>query len=160
MSVTPIKELKDFDRKYEAKHLLLESLQTWGEKYVKWHESKFSELDVEQMVKEIKDYDSKSEKLKIELSKGEKKDAVVEKLYNEVKNVVAILGIIESIGNKALKPKHWKKIFGYLENAGALSPERFFTLKELLAWQIVRYEDQIKEIAATAQGEFTIETIL
>ena len=160
MPVTNIKELAQYERRYDAKHLLWDSLLTWREKNKKWYESKFSEVDVELMSKEVKEYDTRCENLKMTLSRGEKKDAVVDKLNSEVKKVVNTMGIIEAIGNKALKAKHWKKIFALLQKENAWSPDKIFTLNDLLGSGIINCEDQIKEISATASGEYTIELTL
>lgn len=42
------------------------------------------------------------------------KDEVLEKLNADVKGVASMLSLIMDLGNPALMPRHWKKIFALL----------------------------------------------
>ena len=59
--------------------------------------------------------------------------------------------VVSALGNKDLKPKHWKKIFDMINaNYNVGNP---FTLTELISYDIKNYKDKIEDISSTASGE-------
>lgn len=63
--------------------------------------------------------------------------------------------VIQALGNKDLRARHWKKIFEDL--GSSWQPGKTFTLQELLADGVMNKREKIEEISAKASGEASIE---
>lgn len=70
-------------------------------------------------------------------------------------NVTTIMPVIQALGNKDLRARHWKKIFEDL--GSSWQPGKTFTLQELLADGVMNKREKIEEISAKASGEASIE---
>ena len=154
-----LKEINEFEKRYQARHTLWESLRTYDDNEAIWMHEEFMKLIVENVQSEWQDYDRKATMLKIELSK-EKKDLVVDKLIRKVKGMEELLPIIMCLGNPALQPRHWKKIFELLDSSEPWVPNKPFTLHELIGYGVMDYKEEIEAISGTASGEKNIEDTL
>ena len=109
-----VKEIKDFQKKFETRHLLWDSLFTWNKQHNSWFNDNFFDIDVVQLEKDVKEYERKAMTLRSSLR--DRKDMVVELLLNNVKNVTQYLSLIIDLGNSALEARHWNKIFKLLDS--------------------------------------------
>ena len=64
--------------------------------------------------------------------------------------------VIQSLGNKDLRPRHWQLIFQKLE-MNIKYGESTFTLKELMKQGVEQKMDEMEEISSKASGEMGIE---
>jgi hypothetical protein len=127
--------------------------------YAEWFlRQDFLSIDVEEMVKKVKTYDKECIACKSRVPKGQK-DEVVEALMSKVKGVVANIGVVQDLGNKAIQPRHWAKIFDHLEG-NPFVEGRGFTLNQLIEDGVFRIKDVVEEVSAVASGEMSIETSL
>jgi len=62
--------------------------------------------------------------------------------------------VIIALGNKDIKPIHWKKIFEIL--GMGTSETKNFKLKDLLKYDVMKKKDEIEEISVRASGEAQI----
>ena len=63
--------------------------------------------------------------------------------------------IINSVANKDLKQKHWKKIYDKLEQP--FTSGKPVSLTELITFGVMQKQDGIEEISARATGQKQIE---
>ena len=64
--------------------------------------------------------------------------------------------VIQALGNKDLRPRHWLLIFQKLE-MNIKYGESTFTLKELMKQGVEQKMDEMEEISSKASGEMDIE---
>lgn len=83
------------------------------------------------------------------------KDAVLDAARGEVAKVKDQKRLIESLGNKSLKPKHMTEIWGLLPDGHPGDP-MVFTLDLMISKNIEQHIDRVEEIAGKAAGEAKI----
>jgi dynein heavy chain len=66
-----------------------------------------------------------------------------------------MMPVIQALGNKDLRQRHWKKIFEILGSSS--QPGKTFTLSELISEGVLEKKDQMEEISGRASGEAAIE---
>eukprot|EP01065_Artemidia_motanka_P041381 TRINITY_DN5358_c0_g5_i2.p1 TRINITY_DN5358_c0_g5~~TRINITY_DN5358_c0_g5_i2.p1 ORF type:complete len:1991 (+),score=712.52 TRINITY_DN5358_c0_g5_i2:84-6056(+) len=138
---------------YNDKFDLWNSLQSWEEKRRMWFSTPLDRLEMPDVKKQIEELYSKSYKM----HKSDP-DGVTEKLMNSVGAERQLLPVMESLGNKALKDRHWEKIFEEIQKAGGRGkqpPER--TLDALRAMGVFKYEEVIQSVSAVATGEWGVQ---
>jgi len=151
------KKLIDLESKFNDRHKIWYNLDKYRKDSAAWLNNDFQTLDVEQIEKDMKKYESDCNVLKVTMAAilKETKDTVLEMLTVEVKEISTKMPIISALGNKDLKPRHWKKIIELLKLQWA--PGKVWTLKELLTTDIQNYKDEIEEISGVASGQAQIE---
>jgi hypothetical protein len=157
--VIPLKEITEFDKKWDLRFKLWKCRDTWDENHRHWFHDNFAEVDTLDMEKKVKEYERDMMYLKQNLSR-DTKDEVLEKLMGDVKVVSINLGLIMYLGNKALKPRHWKKIFALLSDGQSWAPSKTYTLQDLFNSRVEDVADKVEEISSQATGEYQIETSL
>lgn len=150
-----LKELEDYEKRYNAKTALWEARKKWKDQYKHWFQDNLNEIDSEQFQRCFDEHRKKAPQIKIDLGK-EKKDPVLEKYSSDVKMVEDLFGLIIALTNKALKSKHWQKIYKALNQEGAYSPGKICNLTELLGYNLKDKKDEIEVIANTAVGEYNL----
>jgi len=85
---------------------------------------------------------------------------VLETLRNEVRDFARYNNVITALGNRALEPKHWDKIFTLIGCNNAPPQLNQFNFKFLLDLKIDAEYEKVEEISAFASGEFTINSQL
>ena len=81
-----------------------------------WFKNNFTTLNVEEIEREMKTFETGILKLKqniVNLNK-EGKDKVLDAHAAKVHQVSQIMPVIQSLGNKDLRQRHWKRIFEIL----------------------------------------------
>lgn len=63
--------------------------------------------------------------------------------------------LISALGNKDLRPRHWKQIFESLNPN--YNPGKVFTFQELVERDVLEKEELIEDISGRASGEAAIE---
>ena len=93
-------------------------------------------------------------KVKLQEILKDSRDTVLERLTVEVNEIMNKLPIILALGNKDMKDRHWKKIFGLIGkhwSAGAT-----MKLSEIQTSNIMDYREKVEEISGEAQGQAQI----
>eukprot|EP00002_Diphylleia_rotans_P013198 TRINITY_DN2570_c0_g2_i4.p1 TRINITY_DN2570_c0_g2~~TRINITY_DN2570_c0_g2_i4.p1 ORF type:complete len:2678 (-),score=502.92 TRINITY_DN2570_c0_g2_i4:4443-12476(-) len=126
----------------------------WSDTHVEWMNSPFVDLGPESLNEEFVAIYKQSSTLR----RQHPEDKVVSEMQNGLEEFKTILPLILSLGNKAMKPRHWKRIFGlvgqrYIQG----SP---FSLDDLLRWDIMSYIQNVNEVSQIASGEYALEETL
>ena len=85
MQPKEVKQLKEFQKKYETRFILWDALSNWNRQYHSWFNDNFFDLKVDDFERDVKEYERKAMTLRSSLR--DRKDLVVELLLNQVKNV-------------------------------------------------------------------------
>ena len=75
--------------------------------------------------------------------KQKQEDEVLDELIREVKSVHQHNALITALGNKAMQPRHWNKVFALLDVPSAGGMSQTIVLDQLIK---DRAEDHIEEI--------------
>jgi len=98
----------------------------------------FPTLDVDEIENTMQRYNKTNIKLKTSianLAPKDGKDKVLEMFILEWKEMNQLLPIMVALGNKTLKPKHWKKIFELI--SPGYNPGKNFSFNDLLRYNIL-----------------------
>lgn len=87
-------------------------------------------------------------------NKDGSKDKVLQTFILEINQMSIQMPVIVALGNKDLKPRHWKQVF---EMLGMTQNTKNFTLSELIANGVLDKKEQVEEISGRASGEAAIE---
>ena len=148
-----IKEIAEFQKKYDVRFKLWNNLKTFREKSGMWLTKPFRDLDAQEIVGQVKEFDRDNLMLRQQLPR-DNPDQILEALKAEVKEFGHHNNLVLALGNKALEQKHWDKIFGLI---GQPTPAlNAFNLKTLLDFKIDLEFEKVDEISAFASGEATI----
>jgi dynein heavy chain len=106
----------------------------------------------------VNEYDTGNIKMRIKMGKDEQDD-VLDAFSLEVKAVVAHAPLITALGNPAMRPRHWKKVFALTEGnfTGHSLDVGGITFNQLIQDGAENYVEQIEDISGAAQGEKQIE---
>jgi dynein heavy chain len=157
--LTPMTEIEEFDKKWEARYKLWKTRDNWEQDHAVWFEETFQGQDALEIEQKLKDYEKDITWLKQNLPR-DSKDEVLEKIAEDIRSTVSMKDLILDLGNKALLDRHMIKIFSLLPEGNTYSPNRTFTLSELIADGILEVKDKVGEISSTASGEFAISQTL
>eukprot|EP00755_Sulcionema_specki_P029311 Sspe_Gene.91899::Locus_63548_Transcript_1_1_Confidence_1.000_Length_4256::g.91899::m.91899/K10408/DNAH; dynein heavy chain, axonemal len=136
------------EKLYNEKYDLWSSLAKWEEKRRTWGSTPLDQLDMADVKQQIEELYQKAYKM----NKADG-DGVTEKLLNLVGAEKQHLPVMENVGNKALRDRHWEKIF---EGIGKKQPaER--TLDSLRAMGVFGYPDIIQQVSSVATGEWGVQ---
>lgn len=153
---TPViqqKELETGKEKYETLKSLWECIQLWTEKYKFYQESPFTDLNVEDVDKEVQGFYKDSFSLHKKLS-----SKVSEMLKDKIAEFKGMMSNILDLGNPKMKARHFEKIFRLINET--YYNDMPFSLAFLLKGGIMNYKDAVQEISAAASGEAQLEATL
>lgn len=108
------------------------------------------EVDASEVEKKVKNYLIAINDVKTTFPKGTK-DEVLDTLGLRVREVNGMMDLILALGNKSLKPKHWKSIFELVDKED--SSLQNCTLKEFKDMGMQEHKEEIEEISSIATGE-------
>lgn len=127
--------------------------RAWAEKSKHWLESQFTDLQVEEVDKELqlmfKESFSLHKKLNFKVS---------EVLKDKVSEFKTIMPNILDLGNPNMRARHFEKLFRLINES--YYPDMPFSLASLLKGGIMNHKDAIQEISASASGEAQLEASL
>ena len=150
---TQQKELELGKEKWETIKLLWETIQKWTDKCKFWLETQFTDLNVEEVDKEVqlffKDSFTLHKKLNTKAS---------EMLKDKISEFKAMMPNILDLGNPNMRPRHWEKIFRLISET--YYNEMPFSLSFLLKGGIMNFKEQVQETSAAASGEAQLEASL
>jgi hypothetical protein len=108
-----IKEISEFQKRYDVRFKLWNNLKTFREKSSMWLTKPFRDLDAQEIVGQVKEFDRDNLMLRQQLPR-DNPDQILEALKAEVKEFGHHNNLVLALGNKALEQKHWDKIFGLI----------------------------------------------
>eukprot|EP01031_Cornospumella_fuschlensis_P043261 gene43261-52876_t len=153
---TPVaghKELEMGKERYDTLKQLWETIRNWAEKLRFWQDSQFTELQVEEIDKEVQNFFKDSFSLQKKLN-----SKASEMLKDKVTEFKTIMPNVLDLGNPNMRPRHFEKIFRLIdENYYNDMP---FSLAFLLKGGIMNHKEAVQEISAAASGEAQLESSL
>ena len=118
-------ELEAGNEKFETIQRMWSTVKLWGEKETLWNESQFTDLQVEDIAKEVdimfKDSYALNKKLNSKVS---------EKLRDKISEFKSIVPNILDLGNPNMRTRHFEKLFAMMKVS--YYPDMPFTLDQLL----------------------------
>lgn len=140
-----------FDKKWNNRNKLWENVSTFNLDYSHWMDKPFvQEVDANEVEKKVKGYLIACNDVKTTFPKGTK-DEVLDTLSLWVREVNGMMDLILALGNKSLKPKHWKAIFELVDKEDTSLQN--CTLKEFKDMGMQEHREEIEEISSIATGE-------
>ena len=144
------KELEVGREKWEGLKKLWETIQNWNEKYKYWQDSQFTELNVEDIDREVQNFSKESFGMHKKLS-----SKASEMLKDKVSEFKVIVPNVKDLGNPNMRPRHFEKIFRLIgENYYNDMP---FSLSFLIKGGIMNHKDSVAEVSGAASGEASLE---
>ena len=138
---------------WERVHDLWSSLHTWNTLYTEWtHNTVWLKVDVKRMMEDIARLYKKA--FRLDKAMG---NEVSRLLKNRVADFKRHASVVEDLGNPALAPRHWRRIFeacGQDFTEGILNHMKLATL---MAFDVFSYKDVVQEVSGTASGEAALE---
>ena len=110
-----IPEIEKFNVKFNRREKIWSNLDTFREQKTKWYNDNFKKMDAEAIVKTVGKFAKENIDMKNRLKKDEK-DEVLEDLTREVKEVEAQKHLILALGQRAMQPRHWTKVYAALDH--------------------------------------------
>jgi dynein heavy chain len=117
-------------------------------------ESPINNLDVTMLEKEL----SKYNKTIALTSKGLPLNKVVPKLKASVDEINPVLPIVTDLRNPTLKDRHWEKITNLI--GFNIQESENFSLSDLITKGVTKYQEDINNIATSAQQEAILEEMM
>ena len=146
-------ELELGKEKYEQLKALWECVNNWSTKYKHWSDVQFTELQVEEVDKEVQVFFKESFAFHKKLS-----SKVSETLKDRISDFKAIMPNVMDLGNPNIRARHWEKLFKLInENYYNDMP---FSLSFLIKAGIMSHKDAVQETSASASGEAQLEDSL
>eukprot|EP00930_Biecheleria_cincta_P008309 TRINITY_DN10972_c0_g3_i1.p1 TRINITY_DN10972_c0_g3~~TRINITY_DN10972_c0_g3_i1.p1 ORF type:complete len:4176 (-),score=874.55 TRINITY_DN10972_c0_g3_i1:69-11708(-) len=151
------KELRKARKIFDDKLKLWEVTAQWQEMSHNWNVSEFLKVDVEAMNKQV----MASYKTAFSLTKSLEGDEVAKRVKVMIEEWRERMPVILDLGNPALKPRHWEKLFKKINLAykGPASASSM-SLTQLEGNGIFDHREYCSEISANASGEFALEQSL
>ena len=119
-----------FDAKYGKRLQLWTNREEFKKMQTEWYFENFLKQNAEEIVKIVTKYDTQNMQMKI---KGrDEVDEVLDAFTMEVKAVVAHAPLITALGNPAMKPRHWKKVFALTDGNFTGSLDLGITFNQLI----------------------------
>ncbi|XP_066516038.1 dynein axonemal heavy chain 6 isoform X2 [Hoplias malabaricus] len=153
VEVTKYESLEELSAEVKLKHLLWDALEEWDNLQNNWMQSKFDELDPEQLSAQVNKY----AKYVNQLEKGLPSNSVVPHLKAGVDSMREKLPVITDLHNPCLKPRHWEMLESTVNSKLLGEPITLYTLQEL---SIFKYSQKIHEVSGQASGESALEAVL
>ena len=153
--ITPYnyKNLRKTQESYDRMLTLWTMVQKWNEQYEGWMSDQFTELDVEEINKEVQLYAKESFSLHKKLNTD-----VTAKLKDKSVEFKNKMPIVLELGNPCMKDRHWEKIFTAIGQD--FIPGVAFSLEDLLQFGVANHTETVSEVSAAASGEAQLEASL
>jgi len=150
----PFNTLPDAFAVYDRKRLLWSTYASWLEKTKYWNNEDFLALSVEKMDDEVKEFFQTA----CDLQRTMRNSTVATRLKDSVADWRGLMRPILELGNKALKPAHWRQLFTAMGLSFASSEK--IRLKKLRASNVLSHTKLISDICAQAVEEDQLTSAL
>ncbi|KAJ8245285.1 hypothetical protein GJAV_G00269100 [Gymnothorax javanicus] len=153
VEVTKYEALEELSSEVKLKQLLWDSLEEWESLQAVWMETKFEELEPEDLNAQVMRF----VKSVTQLEKGLQPNSAVPRLKEQVEGMRSKLPVISDLRNPALKGRHWEMLEDVVN---ANLTEQPLTLAALQELNVFNFATEILEVSGQASGEASLETIL
>ncbi|XP_022079964.1 dynein heavy chain domain-containing protein 1-like [Acanthaster planci] len=120
-----------------------------------WKQQLFRKMNVSKALDKVTEWQQAAGQLKQQLPPG---DQVLAHWYRLLSDFKQDLPLLKKLSSNALKPRHWKALFVSLGQV--YEPSHFYTVQELLSFNLSEHSLQINTICNGAAGEFALEQSL
>ncbi|KNC55308.1 dynein heavy chain [Thecamonas trahens ATCC 50062] len=139
---------------YTMRRTIWSELHAWNDNVASWRSAVFRTVDTNEVKAAVQTSYAKAFKMAHKLPD----DPVVALWKSSVEEFKLHLPLILDLGNPALKPRHWRKIFAAL--AVPFSDALRFSLADLFEANVVSIRELVAELSAAASGEYHLELTL
>ena len=146
-------ELDSGKEQFDTLKQLWEVVASWSSKSKFWLEAQFTDLQVEEVDKEVQTFFKDSFGFHKKLG-----NRVTETLKDRISEFKAMMPNIMDLGNPNMKARHFEKLFKLIREN--FYPDMPFSLSFLLKGGIMDFKDAIQETSASASGEAQLEDSL
>ncbi|CAM9568719.1 unnamed protein product [Heterosigma akashiwo] len=154
ITVYQYKKLGETQEQFRQMQNLWSLVKKWNADYNRWMVEGFTNLDVEEMDKEVVQVFFKEAHA---LHKRMGSDVTL-RLREQAADLKLKMPVVLELGNPALKPRHWERVFHALGQP--YLPDVSFSLEELLDHGVLTHKDLVSEVSGTASGEAQLEDSL
>jgi dynein heavy chain len=153
-------EFEEMEQKFNDRKLLWTNIEKFAKKSQDWLNNQFVTLEVEEIEKDMKFFEMSNIQLQMRVSNlsDTNQDKVLDFFIIEVKSLNVQMPLISALGNKDLRPRHWKQIFEALNPT--YQPGKQFTFQELVERGVLEKKDLVEDVSGRASGEAQIEAQL
>jgi len=155
MDVHPFEKVAELKIEGTLKSQLWQGLYDWDGMTNEWNNSKFSNIEVENINKSVERYLKIGLKSKRELEDNPVPNILVEKV-NQFKHTMPV---VAAMRNNCLKERHWKKINEFFDEPLDIQSDSF-TLGSLMDLNALKYKEEISEISFKATKENELEELI
>ena len=151
----PVPQVDIFNKLFTKRETLWKNRDKFRTQESEWYAGQFLEQDAKGIADFVKDLTVQNMQMKIKLGKDEE-DQVLEAFTEEVDRVNEHVPLIVALGNKAMRQKHWEKVYGKM----GLKPPALdsgFTFQSLINEGVEKFKNEVEEISGFASGEEQIE---
>lgn len=155
MEPTPFEDVDELKVQFNVKAKLWRSLDSWEDLSNQWNETKFAEVEVEDMNRKVQEYN----KIAVQSTKAMPENEVPSIWGDQVAQFKNTLPVVVALRSKALQKRHWDEIYTMIGQELDLEDEEF-TLGKLLAMGVDQYMENIQEVSTRASAESALEEML
>ena len=139
----------------DVKMTLWTAIKNWDTLTETWMDTKFSEIDTENISKEVQAYNKICAKSKRNLEEGNEVVLALKGKINEFQNT---LPVVCDLRNKDLASRHWDEICSVLAHNFNDDPD--FSLGTLISINAMKHKGEISVISTKASQEASLRTML
>ena len=145
--------LKDIIGEFDRVLEVWEGLDSFAKNYEAWTTDSWLHTNAAAILEEVNRLYKRAFKLEKQLGTDAAK-----LLKDRVTAFRAYLPVIEDLGNPAMKPRHWKKLYAALGTPFSEDMLPRMTLAGLLAMDVMAQREVVQEISGAATGEASLES--
>jgi len=143
------------NKELELQTLFWELKERWDEATTAFDIIQFRSLDIKKMTAQVLDFMDELDRLP-----GEIKDWLAySSLHKDMALVRDILPLIEEISTKAMKSRHWEKLYSELKYE-EFNPDGDFTFAHIKQLHLEKHADFIHQLSEEAKRDLELETSL
>lgn len=129
--------------------------EEWDEKWTKWKDTRFDEIDSNEMNDEAQDFSDKLKNVDREIRNW----SIYEQLKNNIESFLQTMPLIGELRNEAIRERHWKELKIEVSHEFDENSDEF-TLEKVFSLQLNRHNDFIQGLCTNATKELRIENQL
>jgi len=147
------RDLNELEACFSDRRLLWNNLEKYSKNIGEWFNGNFLSQNTEEIETEMKQFENSNVLLRSRIANlsDSGKDKILELFMIEIKQLTATMPVYTALGNKDMKPRHWKRIFESL--SPDYQPSKSFSFVELQEKGIMDKKDLVEEVSGRATGE-------
>lgn len=129
--------------------------EEWDEKWNEWKDTKFNQIDSNQMNDEAQDFSDKLKSVDREIRNW----GIYDWLKNRIESFLQTMPLIGELRNEAIRDRHWKQLRAEVSQDFDEKADDF-TLAKVFDLELNRHNEFIQGLCTNASKELTIENQL